>query len=172
MSKQVIVIIVVGLIAFAGGIGAKSLLMPTAESPNNRQLPEFNLPDLNGKSRAISEWQGKVRVINFWATWCPPCLKEMPEFNALQKQYADKDLQVIGIALDESQPVKDFVAANNISYPILLGETQGMALAHSLGNVVNAVPFTVIVDKSGVIVKSHMGELQGKQLIEMVTPYL
>ncbi len=173
MKKQTLLILIVGGLALVVGFGLRSCIKPAANRVINSQLlPEFNLPDLLGNRHAINEWQGKVRVINFWATWCPPCLKEMPEFNGLQRQYASKGLQVIGIALDDIDPVKEFVAANKIDYPILMGEEQGIKLARDLGNVTETVPFTAIVDKSGAIVKTHMGELTGNQLVELIKPYL
>lgn len=173
MKKQTILIIVIGVLALVGGFGLSSYLKPEAQPvTKSHLLPEFSLPDLAGKLHAISEWQGKVRVINFWATWCPPCLKEMPEFNAVQKQYAEIGLQFIGIALDDNAPVKEFISANKIDYPILLGEEQGIKLGRNLGNVTDTVPFTVIVDKSGTIVKTHMGEITRTKLVDMIQPYL
>jgi peroxiredoxin len=150
------------------------LSSPLSSSSQTTQtpLPEFSLPDLSGKQHSIKEWQGKVLVINFWATWCPPCLKEMPEFEAMQNEFSDKGLQFVGIALDDLEPIKEFIASKKITYPILLGEDQGTKLAHDLGNIVNTVPFTVIVDKKGLVTKSHMGELSREQLLETVTPLL
>jgi thiol-disulfide isomerase/thioredoxin len=174
--KQSVLIVTVAVIAFVGGISVRGLLSSpltqSSQANNQNALPEFSLTDLSGKKRSIKEWQGKVLVINFWATWCPPCLKEMPEFTALQSQYSDKGLQFLGIALDDTEPVKEFIASQNINYPILMGEDKGTKLAHDLGNIVNTVPFTVIVDKKGLVVKSHMGELTGEQLIKIVTPLL
>jgi thiol-disulfide isomerase/thioredoxin len=175
--KRSILIVTVAIMAFVGGLSVRSLLSSPLDKAkvsqeNQRKLTEFSLPDLAGKPRNIKEWQGKVLVINFWATWCPPCLKEMPEFEALHTEYEKKGLQFIGIALDDADPVKEFIASKKITYPILLGEDQGTKLAHDLGNIVNTVPFTVIVDKKGVVVKSHMGELTREQLLEIITPLL
>ncbi|NOU23855.1 MAG: TlpA family protein disulfide reductase [Methyloglobulus sp.] len=173
--KKSALIVTVAVVAFVSGISVRGLLsLPLSSSSQAAQtpLPEFSLPDLSGKQHSIKEWQGKVLVINFWATWCPPCLKEMPEFEAMQNEFSNRGLQFIGIALDDADPVKEFIASNKITYPILLGEDQGTKLAHDLGNIVNTVPFTVIVDKKGLVVKSHMGELSREQLLEIVTPLL
>lgn len=173
--KKSALIVTVAVVAFVSGISVRGLLsLPLSSSSQAAQtpLPEFSLPDLSGKQHSIKEWQGKVLVINFWATWCPPCLKEMPEFEAMQNEFSNRGLQFIGIALDDADPVKEFIASNKITYPILLGEDQGTKLAHDLGNIVNTVPFTVIVDKKGLVVKSHMGELIREQLLEIVTPFL
>lgn len=175
--KKSALIITVAVVAFVGGISVRSLLSSPldkekANQETQRKLPEFTLPDLSGKPRNIKEWQGKVLVINFWATWCPPCLKEMPAFEAIHAEYEKKGLQFIGIALDDADPVKEFIASKKITYPILLGEDQGTKLAHGLGNIVNTVPFTVIINKQGLVIKSHMGELSREQLLEIVTPLL
>ena len=96
----------------------------------------------------------------------------MPTFESLQNEYSAKGLQVIGIALDDAEPVKEFLASKKITYPVLLGENQGTKLAHDLGNIVNTVPFTVIVNHEGQIVKTHMGDLDREQLLEIVKPLL
>lgn len=173
--KQTVLIVTIAVIALIGGISARGLLSsPQNQSSKSSQnpLPEFSLPDLSGKQHSIKEWQSKVLVINFWATWCPPCLKEMPEFANLQSQYSGKGLQFIGIALDDPEPVKEFITSHKINYPILMGEDQGTKLAHDLGNIVNTVPFTVIVNKQGLVIKNHMGELTGEELLKIVTPLL
>ncbi|WP_411727242.1 TlpA family protein disulfide reductase [Methyloglobulus sp.] len=175
--KQSALIFTVAAIAFVGGISIRGLLSSSLDQSSKTDqtyqtpLPEFSLPDLSGKQHSIKEWQGnKVLVINFWATWCPPCLKEMPEFAALQSEYSNKGLQFLGIALDDSEPVKEFIASHKINYPILMGGNQGTKLAHDLGNIVNTVPFTVIVNKKGLVVQRHMGEMAREQLIKTVTP--
>ncbi len=175
--KRSILIVTVAIMAFVGGLSVRNLLSSQLDKAkvseeNQQKLTEFSLPDLSDKQRNIKEWQGKVLVVNFWATWCPPCLKEMPEFEALHAEYEKKGLQFIGIALDDAEPVKEFIASKKITYPILLGEDQGTKIAHDLGNIVNTVPFTVIVNKKGLVVKSHMGELSREQLLEIVTPLL
>lgn len=170
--KKSILLITAATIALLSGIEARQLI--TASRADNSQitLPDFSLPDLSGKQLSIKEWQGKVLVINFWATWCPPCLKEMSTFETLQNEFSGKGLQFVGIALDDVEPVKEFIANHKINYPNLLGEDQGTKLAHDLGNIVNTVPFTVIVNKKGQVVKSHMGELKREQLLELVKPLL
>ena len=159
------------VIALSAGILAKNLVT-APEMEKNDFLPEFSLPDLTGKQRQISEWNGKILIINFWATWCPPCLKEIPEFIALQDKFGDKGLQFIGIAIEEKEPVDEYIDFININYPILIGEDAGIALSHQLGNRVNAVPFSIIVDKKGNIIHRHPGELSKKQILELITPLL
>lgn len=167
--KRSVLIITVAIIAFTCGLGVRGLLADAAQD-SHKPIADFSLSDLSGKQHSTKEWQGKVLVLNFWATWCPPCLKEMPEFQELQNKYSDKGLQVIGIALDDAEPVKEFLASNKITYPILLGEDQGTKIAHDLGNIVNTVPFTVVVNKQGMVVKSHMGTLTREELQKITSP--
>lgn len=173
--KRSLLIFTIAVAAFVAGISVRGLLsspLESADLKNQNRLTQFSLLDLSNKQHAIKEWEGKVLVINFWATWCPPCLKEMPEFVALQNEYKEKGLQFIGIALDETEPVKEFIDSHKITYPVLLGGDQGMAIAHDLGNVVNTVPFTVIVDKKGNIVQRQMGTLSREQLLKIIVPLL
>lgn len=170
--KKAILILAVALIALLSGIGVRMFTESMAQTSSQTILPEFSLPDVSGKPHNIKEWHGKVLVINFWATWCPPCLKEMPEFAAMHSEYSAKGLQFIGIALDDSEPVKEFIEKMNINYPILIGQDQGTKLAHDLGNVVDTVPFTLIVNKKGQLIKAHMGELHREELLKIVKPLL
>jgi thiol-disulfide isomerase/thioredoxin len=169
--KQAGLIIIAAILALALGISVRHFF-PPAETSATSTLPEFNLPDLSGRQHNISEWKGKVLVINFWATWCPPCLKEIPDFMALQQQYADKNVQFIGIALEDKEPVAEYAATTKINYPVLLGGDNGITLAQQLGNNVDAVPYTLIVDRQGQIIHRHPGELSKEQLLKIIEPLL
>lgn len=174
--KRSVLIASVAIVAFVSGLSVRGLLSSPLETPNQPAtqvaLPDVSMADLAGKQHNFKEWQGKVLVINFWATWCPPCLKEMPEFEALQNDYAKKGLQIVGIALDDADPVKEFINSKKITYPILLGADQGTKIAHDLGNIVNTVPFTVIINKQGQVVKSHMGTFTKEELSQLITPLI
>ncbi len=169
--KQTSLIIIAAIIALGLGITARHLF-PSTEKTGVSALPEFNLPDLSDRQHNISEWSGKILVINFWATWCPPCLKEIPDFVTLQEQYAAKGLQFIGIAIEDKQAVAEYAAKTKINYPVLLGGDNGIALAHQLGNNVDAVPYTLIVDKQGQIIYQHPGELAKDKILEVIAPLL
>ncbi len=131
-----------------------------------------SLPDMQGTSQAISQWRGKVLVVNFWATWCEPCRKEIPEFIELQEQFRDKGLLFIGIAVDQPEKVAAFSKEIGINYPVLTGGMQAMALAEAAGNNHGALPFTVIIDRSGKITGTHLGRLSRNKLEAMFKPLL
>ncbi|TAN70558.1 MAG: TlpA family protein disulfide reductase [Methylobacter sp.] len=169
--KQTVLIIIAAIIALGFGITARHIFSPAANTEPSA-LPAFNLPDLAGQQHNISEWQGKLLVINFWATWCPPCLKEIPDFIALQERYAAQDVQFIGISLEDKEAVAEYAAATKINYPALLGGDNGIALAHQLGNNVDAVPYTIVVDRQGHIIHRHPGEFSKEQIMEVITPLL
>ncbi len=173
MNKKIFFIFFAGIIALTGGIFAQRFSVADTKpvEPNIPSL-EFSLPDLTGKQRSISEWKGKIRIINFWATWCPPCLKEMPEFIKLQNEFNDKGLQFIGIAIEDQQSVEQYLSKININYPILIGEDDGIALSQQLGNIVNAVPFTVVTNQQGQIIHRHPGEFSREQILEIITPLM
>jgi len=166
MKQSTLIIIAAAIVALAAGFGVKQLSSPTSVANQSSQvpLPEFSLPDLSGQQHNINEWQGKILVINFWATWCPPCIKEIPEFIALQQAYADKNVVFIGIAIDDHDAVSKFITNKPINYPILLANEDGVALSRKLGNLAEALPFTIVVDQQSHIVSQHPGEFSKQQL--------
>ena len=123
------------------------------------QRPEFSMPDIEGVTHKLSKWNGKVLVINFWATWCPPCRKETPAFVALQDQYGEQGLQFIGVAIDEKDNVVDFADTYGVNYPMLLGDLDAINTSKAYGNRFGTLPYTVIVDRQGKISFIQRGEL-------------
>jgi len=123
------------------------------------QRPEFSLPDQEGVIHKLSEWNGKVLVINFWATWCPPCRKETPAFVELQEQYGKQGLQFIGVAIDEKDNVEDFADTYGVNYPMLLGDLEAIKISKQYGNRFGTLPYSVIVDRQGKITFIQRGEL-------------
>lgn len=135
-------------------------------------LPDLRLPDLDGREVASNSWAGKVVVLNYWATWCPPCLREMPMLVELQRTYDNGELQVVGIAVDQAEPVRRFVEEHEINYPVLLGGTEAIETARELGNRTQGLPFTVIFDPLGRRIYSHTGEIDAAILREELLPLL
>jgi thiol-disulfide isomerase/thioredoxin len=111
-------------------------------------------------------------VVNFWATWCPPCRQEVPEFIALQKQYGAQGLQFVGIALDEKAKIQNFMDEVGINYPVLVGDLEAIALAQTSGNRLGGLPYTVVIDQKGNIIATEMGALSKEKLIAIISPLL
>ncbi len=137
-----------------------------------RTRPDFRLPDLSGRERRVSEWDGRILVVNFWATWCPPCLEEIPEFIELQSRYGDQGLQFVGIALQKPSDVVDFAEEHGINYPVLAGEMAVVRVAEAYGNDVGALPYTVVIDRAGKIVFTHRGPVSGPEMMSVIRPLL
>lgn len=169
--KRIALIGLVAAIALSAGI-ITARFLSNLETTHQSPLPDFSLPDLSGVQHNIYEWQGKILIINFWATWCPPCRKEIPEFIALQEQYSNKGLQFIGIAIDEQEAVNQYLNSTKINYPVLIGEDKGVALAHQLGNIVDTVPFTIVVDQHRQIIHRQPGEFSREQILKLIAPLM
>jgi thiol-disulfide isomerase/thioredoxin len=122
------------------------------------------LPDVSGKQEALAQWKGKVLVVNFWATWCTPCREEMPEFVAAQRELGGRGLQFVGIAIDDADKVRQYAQEIGLNYPALIGGYGGIELSRTLGNHVGALPFTVVVDRSGRIAHTQLGPLRDARL--------
>jgi thiol-disulfide isomerase/thioredoxin len=125
-------------------------------------LPDFSLGNLAGEQQSIQSWPGKPLLINFWATWCAPCLREIPMLKELQA--GRPDLQVVGIAIDKRDPVIEFAGNIDFNYPILIGQAEAWAAAAALGVNIYALPFTIFTAGDGSILGVHTGELHAEHL--------
>jgi peroxiredoxin len=126
---------------------------------------EFDLPDTNGIQHNSHEWDGKVVILNFWATWCPPCRKETPMFVEMQEQYGATGLQFVGVAIDDPDKVNDFMDTYGINYPMLIGEQDAIQIAKDYGNRFGALPYTVVIDRHGQISFVQRGEMK-REMVE------
>jgi thiol-disulfide isomerase/thioredoxin len=135
---------------------------PGAERQAVATLPDFSLGNLAGEPQSIQSWPGKPLLINFWATWCAPCLREIPMLKDLQANRPD--LQVVGIAIDKREPVVEFAGNMQFNYPILIGQSEAWAAAAALGVNIYALPFTIFTAGDGSILGVHTGELHAEHL--------
>lgn len=160
------------LLALVIGVGvARHVYAPdTSKTHAPEALWTMRLPDRIGAPRTLSQWRGKVLVINFWATWCAPCREEIPDFIALRTRYQARNVEILGIAIDAAAPVKAFAAEMSIPYPVLIGEGPAHELARALGNSTGALPYTVVIDPAGKIIYRHLGRLPRARLEAILAP--
>jgi thiol-disulfide isomerase/thioredoxin len=122
-------------------------------------LPRFQLVDRDGQLRSLQDWPDKALIVNFWATWCAPCRREIPLLQQIQREKAADGFQVIGIAVDFRDKVLAYADEMNIEYPLLIGEQDALDAAAAFGLDVVGLPFTVFTDRQGRVVVAHVGEL-------------
>lgn len=149
-------------------LAPKSLQSNASTNYNNLSTQAFfavHLPNENGISQALSQYKGKIIILNFWATWCSPCREEMPELSQLYSQYQNKNVVVLGVAIDQPSAVKTFTQTTQVTYPLLVAENEGMELGSGLGNNKDILPYTVIINTDGLVVKNHFGRIN-KALLE------
>ncbi len=127
-------------------------------------LPDFSLQDLSGRDVASGTWAGQILVINYWASWCPPCLREMPMLIRTQEALGAQRVQFVGIAIDRAEDARAFVSQYPVNYPVLVGNPDAVELSRRLGNRLQGLPFTVIFDRHGRRVFSRTGELGAEEL--------
>lgn len=135
-------------------------------------LAGTELDDLAGGKRTLTHWTGKVVVVNFWATWCPPCREEIPGLIAVRQRFADQGVEVVGVAIDTAEKVQPFAQSLQIDYPLLLGQANALELMRRLGNATGALPYTLVLDRKGAIAARHLGLLTPQQVTDLVQPLL
>jgi len=146
----------------SGADPAEDVGAAAAQAPAVETLPDFSLANLAGEQQSIRSWPGKPLLINFWATWCGPCLREIPMLKDLQA--ARPDVQVVGIAIDKPDLVGKFAQDIAFNYPILVGQNEAWAAAGALGVNIFALPFTIFTGGDGSILGVHTGELHAEHL--------
>ncbi len=133
---------------------------------------DLALPDLEGNQKRLGDWRDGPMLINFWATWCPPCRKEIPMLKDLQERYRDRGLTVVGVAMEEAEPVRLYAQEMGFNYPVLIGEREAVSLATALGADIMALPISVFVDRHGNVVRQHLGEIHLEEAEEALVDIL
>lgn len=142
-------------------VRASRQVTPEMAQTNIDALLKVTLSDLEGRPQPFAQWDGKVRVINYWATWCPPCIEEMPMFSRLQEQYAARGVQFVGIGMDEVGKMQAFVQKTPVAYPLLVGVTSP---SENPGLTVRGMPYTVVLDRQGKVAFSLYGAVKEAEL--------
>ncbi|NMG28878.1 TlpA family protein disulfide reductase [Aromatoleum evansii] len=163
------------ILAVAAAAGLAGQFAQRASSPSTPATPQvareagapilaLNLPDSSGQPQALSQWRDKVLVVNFWATWCPPCLREIPDFAAVSRRFAEAPVQFVGIGIDQPDNVRRFAEEHKVPYPLLIAPLQTLAITSALGNTSQALPFTAIFDRRGELDFVKLGTLNEAEL--------
>jgi peroxiredoxin len=161
-------IVLLGFLLWSSMQSSGNQLAPVLIEPGN-PAPNFELMTLDGETAVLDEYAGDVVLINFWATWCPPCKAEMPDINAFYQANHDKGFTVLGVNAQEDQStVSKFIEANGFTFPILLDSVGDVARQFQ----VNSYPTTIIMDREGTIQTIHNGLITAEQLEAAVTPLL
>jgi len=145
---------------------------PKVESSVIEKLFAIDFASVNNQQQKLAAFKGKVLVLNFWATWCPPCRQEMPAFSKVQESLGNRGVQIIGIGIDSPSAIKEFALQYPVSYPLLMGGSTGMDLMRQLGNPNAALPYTFVIGRNGQAAFSHLGMLTEETLAERLKPLL
>lgn len=162
-----------GLIALVAGAvgfyanrvfqGPVEMVTPPAPAAIAQVLPEFTLMNREGAPQSIKAWLGKSMIVNFWATWCEPCRREIPLLKALHRARSSEGFQIVGVAVDFREAVLKYANEMDIDYPLLMGEQDALETVQAFGVAAVGLPFTVFTDKQGRIINLHLGELTAPQ---------
>ena len=159
-----------GLAAAAAGFLVGPALLKLGGDKESEALRAASFADLEGRQRRLTEWNGKVLVCNFWATWCAPCREEIPLLVASRQKYGPSGVEIVGIAVDNAVKVREFSATFKISYPVLLAEAEGLDLMRRVGNTGGGLPYTVITDRQGKLLHRKLGALKQDELEALLAP--
>ncbi len=181
LNATTVIAVVAGLSA---GIMLANYLREPAETPEiftlgeapdvtgaPGQMPEFTLPDLYDEPHSIAEWYGRPLIINFWATWCAPCRREMPLLQIAHDAATATDPMIIGVAVDRVDDVRSYVAESGYTYQMLVGQQEALDITELFGFEFLGLPFTVFTTASGGILKIHIGELHADEFAEYMKIY-
>lgn len=181
LSRSNWLILGLAVLAATAGYVAERSLRPSPENTATEQpsapagplvgqlAPALSLPDLEGKPQALEQYRGKRVLLNFWATWCVPCLKEMPALDRAQANFAEHGGIVVGIAMDEPTRVQAFLTEHPVSYTNLIGQIASPSTSQLFGNAAQVLPYSVLIDTDGRILASHAGILSDSQLHAWMT---
>jgi thiol-disulfide isomerase/thioredoxin len=173
-AREWVAIAVVAVVAAAAGY-AYNAWRTAPHQENASAVAAFEsstLADLDGKLQPLSQWRGKVVLVNFWATWCAPCREEIPLLIDLQKKYEARGLQLVGIAVDQPEKVRPYAAEMGMNFPVLMGGIDAMDLSRTLGNRAGVLPFTIVLNREGHIALRHVGVVKEAAMESLLSSLL
>ena len=172
--RQWIVIASVSILALLTGVFTSQWISQSglASEPSIKAFFANSWQTPDGKPVDTKNWQGKVLVVNFWASWCPPCVEEMPTLDQISKEYAAKNVLFVGIGIDSPSNIREFLQKTPVSYPIVIGGLEGSNLAKQMGNSQGALPYTVIISPSGKSTFTKLGKISEDELKKAINSAL
>ncbi len=164
--RQWIYIVGISLLALALGVLTSQWIYRTslADEPAIKAFFDNPWKTPDGKTVDTNSWRGKVLVVNFWASWCPPCVEEMPTLDQLQAEFSPQNVLFVGIGIDSPSNIRQFLEMTPVSYPVVIGGLEGSALSKQLGNAQGALPYTIIIDAKGKATSSKLGKISEEEL--------
>jgi len=172
-------LLVAGIGVLAAAAGVVTHLVRIGRLGGDPMLPDIGeailsgaLSELDGTPRTLAAFRGRILVVNYWATWCAPCREEIPMFVRLQQEFADKNVQFVGIAIDQADKVREFAKEIRISYPVLIGGMDALELSRRAGNTAGVLPFTVVLGRNGQVANSLIGGLTEQRMREVLLAQL
>jgi len=175
LSRSTVVAVAIGLAFASAGlyVGLKASgnqpSMPRASSGPVETLLAQQMTTPDGTVQSLSQWKNRKIVVNFWATWCAPCVEEMPALSAMQQALTPNTVQIIGIGIDTPANIKAFTARHGISYPIFVAGIAGTELMRQFGNKAGGLPYSVLIDGNGKIIRTYIGKLDMNALQRDIT---
>lgn len=155
-----------GLIAGALGAGLAGWRLKPAPPTDAAVAALFaaTFPDVDGQPQPLAQWRGKLLVVNFWATWCAPCVEEMPDLEHARQTYRDRNVEIIGLGIDRPDKIRAFRNELKLTLPLLVAGAGGSELGRMLGNTAGALPYTVLIDPAGRVGQRKLGRLHAAEL--------
>jgi peroxiredoxin len=159
------IVVAVALLALAAGL-ALALRHFSSGGPGGSAAPFFAeaFPDLHGRVEPMSRWEGGLVVVNFWATWCPPCVEEMPDLQRIHDDYASRGVTVVGLGIDAPASLRRFRDEHRLTMPLYAAGAAGSEVGRALGNASAALPYTVLIGRDGRIVRARLGQIKPAEL--------
>lgn len=182
INRQNLLIVVLAVVSAGVGLAASIWMRPAPRDVAvdrgvtalkvGDQRDDISLPDASGKPQSLAQWDGKLVLINFWASWCGPCREEMPMLDSSRAKYAERGLEVVGIAIEDAAAANRFLEQFPVSYPILINDpTLGADLSIRYGNSRNVLPFNVLIGRDGRIVAQRLGNFDQAGLDAWLAPH-
>jgi thiol-disulfide isomerase/thioredoxin len=175
MKKSHVALIFVVIVSLLAAYGLRRYSQRGPSFDNsivNQTAPSFTLPALSRGEISLEDYKGKLVLLNFWASWCKPCRKEIPDFIKIQNKYKDKNFTFIGVAIEDKLKVESFAKTTGINYPVTYGAEEGYDISAKYGNKDGALPYTVLIDQNQKIIKASWGSLTEDQLEELINKNL